>query len=101
MDLRRVATLVREALRAGMRAAPAAVQIAPRPRPLIEVVHVVLAENGQAMRVPEIHEAVERLLDSPVKRRSLKGALAAGIRGKQVRLERVGYGAYRALAARG
>jgi hypothetical protein len=57
----------------------------------------VLSETGSVLRFIEIYEAVERLLDGPVARSSVKNALAREGSRRHPRFERVGYGRYRLM----
>jgi hypothetical protein len=54
----------------------------------------VLTEGG-AMRMADIHLAVERLLGCAVSKESVSCALRKGIRGPEPRFERVAVGCYR------
>jgi hypothetical protein len=56
-----------------------------------------LAAVDEPMRGADIHQAVERLLGRQVSKNSVSCCLAAGVRGKEPRFERVAYGCYRLL----
>jgi hypothetical protein len=53
-----------------------------------------LAEADRPMRCADIYPAVERLLGRPISKNSIGWCLAAGAKGKEPRLERVGLGTY-------
>jgi len=54
-----------------------------------------LAAADEPMRGADIHRAVEHVLGHPVSKNSVSWCLAACVRGRQPRFERVGYGVYR------
>jgi hypothetical protein len=59
----------------------------------------VLAASAEPMRGTDIHLAVERLLGHPVSKNSVSWCLAAGVRAKEPRFERVARGCYRLRCA--
>ena len=71
----------------------------PRPAPakaspVLMAVTRVLEQAGQPMRAREIHAEAEQLAGQPLRRTSVKAALAAGASGPQPRFQRVRYGVY-------
>jgi hypothetical protein len=60
----------------------------------------VLAAARRPMRVAEVHQAVERLLGHPVSENSVGWCLAAGVRGKPPRFDRISRGRYQTRAYR-
>jgi hypothetical protein len=55
----------------------------------------VLAAADEAMPSVDVHQAVEHLLGHPVSKNSVSWCLAADVRGRQPRFERISYGVYR------
>ena len=70
-----------------------------RPGTILNAAVEVLAAADRAMSPKQVHAAVEALLGVPVRRGSIKQALAGNIAGKRGRscFERVGRGKYRCL----
>ena len=71
----------------------------PRPAPtkvspVLESVTLVLEQAGAPMRAREIHEAACELAGEPLRRKSVKAALAANLTGEHPRFRRVGHGVY-------
>ena len=54
----------------------------------------MLTDRGEPMRAKDIHAAVEALVDEPVPRSSVKGALASNVSVSSGRLVRVARGRY-------
>ena len=62
---------------------------------MLETVTLVLERAGEPMQVREIHTAAEQLAGNPLRRTSVKAALAACADGSEARFERVRRGYYR------
>ena len=71
--------------------------IPARTPPVSEIVSRVLADAVRPMRACEVHRAAELLFGAPLRWKSVKAALTAGV-GESGRFERVGYGVYRSVA---
>lgn len=85
------------ALRAsdGPRRQPASCRQRPRrPGWVLKAIVQVLADRGQAMRVKDIHAAVEATLGETVATSSIKNALASNVSGDSRRFVRVAKGRY-------
>jgi hypothetical protein len=61
---------------------------------VVEGIVQVLAGHDGPMQAKEVHQAVEALLDEPVRWASVKAALAAGVMGASPRFVRLGRGRY-------
>jgi hypothetical protein len=61
---------------------------------LTRAVHIVLAASEGSMRVSEVHQAVEELLQRPVNLSSVKGRLSEGALGDGPVFRRVAWGRY-------
>jgi hypothetical protein len=73
----------------------------PSPRPptrageMAKTIDAVLAEAGESMRVAEVHAAVERRLQQPVNRRSVKAYLSEATLADRPKFRRTTRGSYR------
>jgi len=65
-----------------------------RPGWVLKAIVQVLADRSDAMRVKDIHAAVEAMLGKPVAASSIKTALAANVSGESRRFVRVAKGWY-------
>jgi hypothetical protein len=65
--------------------------------PVSEIVSHVLSEAARPMRACDVHRAAEVLFGAPLRSKSVKAALSAGIT-ESGRFERVSYGVYRFVA---
>lgn len=65
-----------------------------RPGWVLDAIVNVLADRGEAMRVKDIHVAVEAMLGQPVSSSSIKTALIANATGSSSQLVRVAKGWY-------
>jgi len=90
---KRWARLVKKAVESPRSPTP----IPARTPPVSEIVSRVLADAVRPMRACEVHRAAELLFGAPLRWKSVKAALTAGL-GESGRFERVGYGVYRSVA---
>ena len=66
----------------------------PKVSPVLETVTLVLKLAEEPMWAREIHAAAEQLAGKPLRRTSVKAALAAGTSGPSQRFRRVHHGVY-------